>query len=69
MAHRSTETESSIASNSEEIDSVNKSSNPLVRQQNVVKRSPSVEGESESESVKWHNLPKDIWKQAAEVND
>lgn len=38
----------------------------LRRQSNLIKRS-STEIDTE-ESGTWHNLPKDVWKQAAEVN-
>lgn len=48
----------------------------LTRQPAVLKSSPSQDLSAEVPSstsmdgvAKWHNLPKDIWKQAAEVND
>lgn len=60
-----------------EVDITVPPSSKLIRQPNVLKSSPSQdlsEAAGSSSSVdgqvaKWHNLPKDIWKQAAEVND
>ncbi|XP_053686082.1 uncharacterized protein LOC128735612 isoform X2 [Sabethes cyaneus] len=46
--------------------------NPLMRQPAVMKSPPSQEQESAAGSLEgatWHNLPKDIWKQAAEALD
>lgn len=40
----------------------------LKRQMNVAVRSSS-EIESDDQSTSWHNLPKDVWKTAAEVNN
>lgn len=44
---------------------------PLTRQSNVLKSSPSQELDPDAvpEGARWLNLPKEIWKQAAEVND
>ncbi|XP_055590761.1 uncharacterized protein LOC129742841 isoform X2 [Uranotaenia lowii] len=50
----------------------NGAKSPLIRQQNVLKSSPSQDIDSDQCSpdvIKWHNLPKDIWKQAAEALD
>ncbi|XP_055591166.1 uncharacterized protein LOC129743183 isoform X4 [Uranotaenia lowii] len=50
----------------------NGAKSPLIRQQNVMKSSPSQDIDSDQCSpdvIKWHNLPKDIWKQAAEALD
>lgn len=61
-----------------EVDIAAPPSSKLIRQPNVLKSSPSQdlsEAAGSAPSVdggqvaKWHNLPKDIWKQAAEVND
>lgn len=40
----------------------------LKRQPNVVLRSSS-EMEADEQTSTWHNLPKDVWKTAAEVNN
>lgn len=50
---------------------VSTSKSPLTRQSNVLKSSPSQELDSDTipEGARWLNLPKEIWKQAAEVND
>ncbi|XP_055526991.1 uncharacterized protein LOC129719614 isoform X3 [Wyeomyia smithii] len=48
------------------------SKNPLIRQPAVMKSPPSQEHEPATgspEVATWHNLPKDIWKQAAEALD
>ncbi|EDS36650.1 conserved hypothetical protein [Culex quinquefasciatus] len=60
-----------------EVDITVPPSSKLIRQPNVLKSSPSQdlsEAAGSSPSVdgqvaKWHNLPKDIWKQAAEALD
>lgn len=56
--------------------STSSSKSQLTRQLNVLKSSPSQDlsetppaAASQDGVAKWHNLPKDIWKQAAEVND
>ncbi|KXJ82812.1 hypothetical protein RP20_CCG011260 [Aedes albopictus] len=43
----------------------------LIRQSNVLKSSPSQELDSDAipEGARWLNLPKDVWKQAAEALD
>uniref|UniRef100_A0A182QN49 Uncharacterized protein n=1 Tax=Anopheles farauti TaxID=69004 RepID=A0A182QN49_9DIPT len=53
----------------------------LVRQQHILNRTPSVEAGSGVQApcavgadtgvtaIQWHQMPKEIWKQAAEVND
>uniref|UniRef100_A0A182T909 Uncharacterized protein n=1 Tax=Anopheles maculatus TaxID=74869 RepID=A0A182T909_9DIPT len=56
---------------------------PLTRQQHVLNRTPSgeagpivqppcvtsVTGGSTVRTIQWHQMPKEVWKQAAEVND
>uniref|UniRef100_A0A182P307 Uncharacterized protein n=1 Tax=Anopheles epiroticus TaxID=199890 RepID=A0A182P307_9DIPT len=46
---------------------------PLTRQQHVLNRTPSGETSSASStvssSVQWHQMPKEVWKQAAEALD
>lgn len=47
----------------------------LTRQQHVLNRSPSGEATGPAATdgtdgpIQWHQMPKEIWKQAAEVND
>lgn len=45
----------------------NQSPKVLRRQTNLMNRT-SIDLENEENSA-WHNLPKDVWKKAAEVND
>lgn len=60
-----------------EVDPAAVPTSKLTRQPNVLKSSPSQDlseavtsgSSSVAGTAKWHNLPKDIWKQAAEVND
>lgn len=40
----------------------------LKRQSKIIPRTSS-DIESEEQSTSWHNLPKDVWKNAAEVNN
>lgn len=42
--------------------------NPSFRRGSSILRS-SPETDTDTEAGKWQNLPKEIWKQAAEVND
>lgn len=42
--------------------------NPNFRRGSSILRS-SPETDTDTEADKWQNLPKEIWKQAAEVND
>uniref|UniRef100_A0A182LZ48 Aminotransferase class V domain-containing protein n=1 Tax=Anopheles culicifacies TaxID=139723 RepID=A0A182LZ48_9DIPT len=49
--------------------------NPLTRQQHVLNRTPSGDGGTIVQAapcvstIQWHQMPKEVWKQAAEVND
>lgn len=45
----------------------NQSPKVLRRQPNLMNR-PSIDGDNEENSA-WHNLPKEVWKKAAEVNN
>lgn len=60
-SHDSNDTNDSSATSSPKI---------LKRQTHLLKRGSSeIDTDDSTTTTTWHNMPKDIWKQAAEVND
>jgi hypothetical protein len=59
-------TEDEMTKSTPTVNPSNQSPKVLRRQANLLNRT-SVDAENDENSA-WHNLPKDVWKKAAEVN-